>query len=102
MKTLHFKKFFDCRYFEPQLGMYLKDDDGEFYIIKDIVFEKYEATGEDLRRLNEFGIKINDDELKRMSKEIYEDLSEQTQYLKGSLEATKEHLNDMRKLVFKE
>lgn len=102
MKTLHFRKVYDASCLEKLVCMYLQDETGEKYIITDLVVEKYEPnkTGQ-VKALNEFQIKVDEQELKRMSKELYEDLSEQTQYLKGNLEATKQHLDDMRLLVFK-
>ena len=46
-------------------------------------------------------IDTSDEELKRMSREIYQDETTEAAYLKGSLQATKDHLQDMRTLVFK-
>jgi hypothetical protein len=102
MRTLHFRKVYDASCLEKLVCMYLQDETGEKYIITDLVVEKYEPNkiGQ-VKPLNEFQIKVDEQELKRMSKELYEDLSEQTQYLKGNLEATKQHLDDMRLLVFK-
>ena len=103
MKTLHFRKFYDASRFEEQVTMYLQEETGEKYIVTELILEKYEAgKTTHIRTLNEFNIKIDEQELKRISKEIYEDKSEATLYLKGSLEATKKHLDDMRELVFME
>ena len=103
MRTLHFRKFYDASRFEQQVCMYLQEETGEKYIVTELVVEQYQPNkAEHIRTLNEFNIKFDEQELQRLSKEIYEDKSEATLYLKGALEATKQHLNDMQKLVFKE
>mgnify|MGYP007070329455 CR=1 FL=1 len=64
-------------------------------------FEQYEQ-GTVIEPINRVcnDIEINETDLKRMSKELWRELEEETAYLKGSLNATKEHLEDMRTLVF--
>ena len=100
---LHFRIYKDYAYLDTIcLQMYLKDSDGNVFVVKNIEFEKYDF-GTNIQPINRIceDIKIDEKDLKRMSKELWCELEEETAYLKGNLQATKEHLEDMRKMVFK-
>lgn len=101
---LHFRKYTDTGRFGECLQMYLKDDE-KIFLITNFELEPYESGKNRFKPVNDFevgwnGITIDDTELKRMSKEIWSELSDETAYLKGNLEATKNHLKDMQTLVF--
>ena len=100
---LHFRVYDDYSSLDTKcLQMYLQDNDGNIFVVKDIVFEKYEQ-GTCIEPINRIcnDIQIDETDLKRMSKELWQELEEETAYLKGNLQATKNHLEDMRSLVFK-
>lgn len=99
---IHFRVYNDYSRLDTKcLQMYLKDNDGNIFVVKDIVFEKYEQ-GTHIEPINRVcnDIQIDETDLKRMSKELWQELEEETAYLKGNLQATKSHLEDMRTLVF--
>lgn len=100
MYKMRFRKFYDASKFETQLLPYFEDELKRKYIIKKIEIEEYNPSRS---FIEPFGIPIDtsDEELKRMSREIYQDEKTEAAYLKGSLQATKKHLQDMRILVFK-
>ena len=100
MYKMRFRKFHDPSKFETQLMPYFEDELKRKYIIKKMEIEEY-IPGKSA--IEPFAIEIDtsDEELKRMSREIYQDETTETAYLKGSLQATKDHLQDMRTLVFK-
>ena len=100
---LHFRVYDDYSRLDTKcLQMYLRDNDGNIFVVKDIVFEKYERDTciEPINRVYN-DIQIDETDLKRMSKELWSELSDETAYLKGELKATEKHLQDMRDLVFK-
>lgn len=100
---LHFRVYDDYSRLDTKcLQMYLRDNDGNIFVVKDIVFEKHEQ-GTCIEPINRVcnDIQIDETDLKRMSKELWRELEEETAYLKGNLQATKSHLEDMRSLVFK-
>lgn len=100
MYKMRFRKFYDASRFETQLVTFFEDELKRKYIIKKMEIEEY-IPGESV--IEPFGVEIDtsDEELKRMSREIYQDETTEAAYLKGSLQATKDHLQDMRTLVFK-
>ena len=101
---IHFRVYNDYSMLDTKyLQMYLQDNDGNIFVLKDIVFEKYKR-GTCIEPINRIcnDIQINETDLKRMSKELWSELDDDSAYLKGELKATKEHLEDMRTLVFAE
>jgi len=101
---IHFRVYNDYSMLDAKcLQMYLQDNDGNIFVVKNIVFEKYEQ-GTRIEPINRIcnDIQIDETDLKRMSKELWRELEEETAYLKGNLKATKSHLEDMRTLVFSE
>ena len=104
MMKLHFKVYDD--YSQPmsqkKLQVYLQDENGKIYIVNCVNFIECEK-GVWCPPLNDLipDLVIDDEILKKMSKELYSELEEETAYLKGNLEATQRHLEDMRTLALK-
>ena len=98
---LHFRVYKDYSRLDTLcLQMYFRKND-EIYVVKDLVIEKYQdgTVIEPINRLKTDFV-VDEDNLKRMSKELWSELDDNPAYLKGELKATKEHLTDMRTLVF--